>query len=205
VCDKEVLDTSICLRCGKPYAFSDGTACPTCSQVPLVIQRVIGAVPYRKSFRESIKRWKYQSVRKQAKNFARLLCALDNGLTALKIDLIIPVPLAKRRFKKRGFNQAYDLASQLSELLDKPVADILERTIETAPLYKKNLVARRQQIQGSIQVKTSALRSQNIRHVLIVDDIYTTGTTTSECIFALQKAYGWENVKFYVAVAAIAI
>ena len=102
-------------------------------------------------------------------------------------DVIIPVPVSKERFKERGYNQAELVARQIAKALDKRMV--------TNCLYKsKNIVAqstlnkeeREENIKGVYEVKNK----ENLlnKNVLLIDDIYTTGSTANECSRMLEQA-----------------
>lgn len=104
-----------------------------------------------------------------------------------KYDVIIPVPISKKRFKERGYNQA--------ELIAKEIAKTLEKRIITSCLYKqKNIIAqsklnkeeREKNIKGVYDLRSKEKLSN--KKVLIIDDIYTTGSTVSECSRVLKQA-----------------
>lgn len=101
-------------------------------------------------------------------------------------DVIIPVPVSKKRFKERGYNQA--------ELVARQIAKVLDKRLVTNSLYKsKNIVAqstlnkeeREENIKGVYEVKNK----ENLlnKKVLLIDDIYTTGSTANECCRVLEQ------------------
>ena len=102
-------------------------------------------------------------------------------------DVIIPVPVSKKRFKQRGYNQA--------ELVARQIAKVLDKSLVTNCLYKsKNIVAqstlnkeqREENIKGVYEIKNK----DNLRNkkILLIDDIYTTGSTVNECCKVLEEA-----------------
>lgn len=112
---------------------------------------------------------------------SKVFTILDN------YDIIIPVPVSKKRFKERGYNQA--------ELIAKAIAKGLDKRIVTNCLYKsKNIVAqstlnkeeREENIKGAYEIKNEEELLN--KKVLLVDDIYTTGSTANECCRILEKA-----------------
>ena len=109
------------------------------------------------------------------------------------IDLIIPVPLHASRKRRRGFNQAEIIAEELSHLTGIPVRnDLLFRIRRTRPQKRLGENERRQNLQGAFAVKKTQSLPSNI---LLIDDIYTTGSTVERCAKMLRLA-GAENVYF---------
>ncbi len=107
--------------------------------------------------------------------------------------IIIPVPITKNRYYERGYNQAELLAKQLSECMRIPMEkDVLYRIKKTRPLKEMNGEQRHRNLKGAFAVSKSWNPRQNI---LLIDDIYTTGSTIERAAGILKKA-GVENVYF---------
>lgn len=106
-----------------------------------------------------------------------------------KVELIIPVPLHPLKKWMRGFNQAAVIAYELSEIMNVPVAEnILKRGKYSISQTLKNRSERSKGVSGAFYVK----RDKKIegKHVLLVDDVLTTGATAKECGMRLAEAYG---------------
>lgn len=117
------------------------------------------------------------------------------------IDLIIPVPLHPKRERQRGYNQSTQFAIGLSEVLNVPYSeDVLERRIYTPTQTGKNRVDRLENVLTAFQLKQKDLIAD--KHILLVDDVLTTGATLEACALQLQKA---SNVKISMAAIAIAM
>jgi ComF family protein len=100
-------------------------------------------------------------------------------------QLLIPVPLAQRRFRQRGYNQAIELGRSLESQLGIPLcADLMARTRETAEQAGLARVARRRNIKGAFAM----LRPPQATHVAIIDDVITTGSTVNEMSRVLKRA-----------------
>lgn len=104
-------------------------------------------------------------------------------------DWIVPVPLHPKKEKKRGFNQSEWIARGIAESMNKPLlANNLHRKIFTSTQTRKNRFERWQNVDGIFGVKNSA-EFEN-RHVLLVDDVVTTGSTLEACAYELLKING---------------
>jgi len=116
------------------------------------------------------------------------------------IDLIIPVPLHPRKEKKRGFNQSEVIAKGISESMRKPVmVNLLYRTVEAETQTRKSRFERWKNVEEIFQVGNyGAIKN---KHILLVDDVVTTGSTLESCAIELLKA---ENTKVSVATIAVA-
>jgi ComF family protein len=111
------------------------------------------------------------------------------------IDALIPLPLFPAKERKRGYNQSSLLCEGISIVLEKPVLDkIVIRTTHTESQTKKNRVERWQNMEGKFELKDAA--GITGKHVLLVDDVVTTGATLEACARELLKA---ENVQISIA------
>lgn len=203
-CHKGVLRESICQRCGRPY-LGDESGCLHCQAIDLgQLRRVIGLFTYTEGYRKAILRWKYKGIRKYARSFADLfvndLCILE----LLKIEGLVPVPLAPIRQKDRGFNQALDLAREISKQTKIDTYDCLERIRNTKPQAQCKGKERIENIKGSIAVKKDTHLPQ-LKRIAIVDDIYTTGSTAKECAQVLKQEYSLRDCEVYLLVVGIGV
>jgi ComF family protein len=116
------------------------------------------------------------------------------------IDYLVPVPLHKKRRWKRGFNQSEILAKSISSVTDIPVdTHVLYRNKNNVSQTKKDASERQQNIRGIFQVKDTAFFKD--KHLLLIDDVLTTGSTLKACAQVLSKC---ENVRISVLTLAIA-
>ncbi|WP_299012134.1 ComF family protein [uncultured Polaribacter sp.] len=114
------------------------------------------------------------------------------------VDYIVPVPIHKKRKLERGYNQVYKLAKQLSKHLEKPLAsNILERKFSDTTQTFKSRFDRFSDLEHKFYINnTSSLEN---KHILLVDDVITTGATLEACAKALQKT---KNIKISVVTIA---
>ena len=111
------------------------------------------------------------------------------------IELLIPLPLFAAREKKRGYNQSKLLCEGISNILNKPIAEkVVIRTAHTESQTKKNRVERWQNMEGKFElIDRDSIAG---KHVLLVDDVITTGATLEACAREILKA---ENVHLSIA------
>lgn len=105
------------------------------------------------------------------------------------IDALVPLPLHPSKEKKRGYNQATVLCQGIAEVLDKPILkDTVIRTTHTESQTKKNRVQRWANMEGRFELaKPEAVQG---KHILLVDDVITTGATLEACGTELLEADG---------------
>jgi ComF family protein len=116
------------------------------------------------------------------------------------VDVIIPVPLHPKRYKKRGYNQSEWIAKGLSEVLNIPQDTItLRRVRENTTQTKKSVFERYENTEGIFGLLDKNTLSG--KHVLLVDDVLTTGSTLEACVNELLKS---NNVKVSIFTLAVA-
>jgi len=117
---------------------------------------------------------------------AALVADLGPALPLGAVDVIVPVPLHPRRERERGFNQSWLLARRLAEAWGLTArGDVLTRRVATAPQTDLGATARRLNVRDAFTLRRPELVAG--RHVLLVDDVLTTGATVSECAIALRS------------------
>lgn len=105
---------------------------------------------------------------------------------ANSVDLIVPVPLHRNRLKQRGYNQSLCIAQGLSEVTNIPIDhNNLYRTIENPTQTNKSTYERWKNTEGIFELKNGNLFDN--KHILLVDDVLTTGSTMIACIEAIKN------------------
>ncbi|MEE6187270.1 Orotate phosphoribosyltransferase [Mycovorax composti] len=105
------------------------------------------------------------------------------------IDILIPMPLHESRERKRGYNQAKVLCDAIAQVLNKPVIEnAVQRVVATDTQTKKDRIARWQNMSKKFSLINAAVLEG--KHVLLVDDVITTGATIEACAEALYTAKG---------------
>jgi ComF family protein len=189
-----------CSICGErllsPYAFlAEAEArCGLCRRLEPPFVKAVAYGSYEGGLRELIHILKYGQVRPAANVLGRMLSEVIAGLRrgfGPGTVLVVPVPLHVRRVRQRGFNHSELIAR--AALKQAPTEDrlvlhtnILERRRDTQSQTGLTRHQRRENIRGAFAVaKPEALSG---REVLVVDDVFTTGTTVSECARVLLRA-----------------
>ncbi len=180
-----------CARCHQPFVseaaitFTPNHQCHNCEERPPVYGRAWTLFPYIPPLQAAICLFKYRGKIALARPLANLMItAFPENLDA---DLIMPVPLHPTRLRTREFNQSLLLADYLARHLTRPVsARNLVRSVATDPQTTLSRQARMRNLRNAFAVR----KPHEIIHqrVLLIDDVFTTGTTVNECAKALKKA-----------------
>jgi ComF family protein len=178
-----------CPGCGMPFAMPvpGGLVCAACLQQPPRFDRARSVFAYGGGGRDLVLRFKRGDRTDLAPGLAMLMKTAAAALLA-DCDLILPVPLHRRRLWQRRFNQSALLAQQLSRLSGRPARlDLLERPKPTRSLGRLNRTERRRVLAGAIRLADGADTAIRGRRVLLVDDVFTTGATVSACCRILRQ------------------
>ncbi|HJJ68574.1 MAG TPA: phosphoribosyltransferase family protein, partial [Methanocorpusculum sp.] len=106
------------------------------------------------------------------------------------VDAVVPVPLHWMRRWKRGYNQAEVIASGVARRLGVPMKnDILRRCRRTRTQTRLNIAEKRKNVTGAFDVSDKARSNEELKHLLIVDDVFTTGSTLMACFVALREVF----------------
>jgi competence protein ComFC len=190
-----------CERCGVPVAgeITTAFACANCRDLELHFRSARSAVTARGVVLEAIHRYKYSRALWFEPFLVDLfLRAALPGLRDEKWDLIVPVPLHHLKEREREFNQAQRLATPLARALGLPLNPRLLCRVE--PTRTQTLLTKAQRAQN---VRHAFARRDNRRlqgeRVVLVDDVFTTGATTSACARVLRAAGAGEVCVWTVA------
>jgi ComF family protein len=179
-----------CRVCGLPFielpapegsSPSAARPCGRCQRQPPPFAYARAAVRYGEVARDAVHALKFQGRRTMAQPLGDLIVEMGaGGLPFGPPDLLVPVPLHRRRERERGFNQALLLARRVGEAWGVGVcADALERRVATRPQTELTAEARRANVRGAFALRGSTAVAG--RHVALIDDVITTGSTVAAC------------------------
>ncbi len=149
---------------------------------------------YTKEMRQSIYRFKYDNKREYADFYVEEVVRLYGGwIKRLGVDAIIPIPLHKRKYKIRGFNQAQVLAEGIGRKLNIPVFNhVVGRVKSTTAQKELNDKERQKNVKNAFKIMNNEVQ---LNKILLVDDIYTTGSTM-DAVAEVFRGYGVKEVYF---------
>ena len=183
-----------CRKCGKELFSERAEYCFDCSRHERSFESGAALFNYNETAKKSMAAIKYRNKREFLDFYAEMMAyRFRHTIQNWKPDVLIPVPVHPSRRRKRGFNQAEELARRLSKLLRIPVESrLLVRTRKTAPQRELNPQQRLANLKQAFSVNPGRPIPQR---VVLVDDIYTTGSTMEACSRAL-KAAGVQEIHF---------
>ncbi len=187
---------NVCKKCGKPLSADSPSLCINCINLlpPFILHRSFAF--YEGVMREIMFLIKFKKMAYLAKAIARYSYqSLEDKDKIFDCDYIIPVPISKERRKERGFNQSEIIAEQISMLIKKELLkNVLIKIKNTIPQSLLPLKERKKNIAGSFGLRNVELIKG--RRILLIDDIYTSGSTVFECSKILKKN-GAEDVRVF--------
>jgi ComF family protein len=189
-----------CLRCGLPLGSPKDKICGVCIQSTPAFFRTVCPLRYEFPANRLVQAFKFKRQLAAGRVLSHLICEHVTTGKLTHPDTLIPVPLHNMRMLSRGFNQAYELSAYAGKVLDIPMlAGGLRRIRKTQAQSGLSRKQRRKNLKGAFYWHGSVKPG---RHVALIDDVMTTGTTVSECANVLKRA-GAKRVDVWVAARAV--
>jgi competence protein ComFC len=176
-----IIGGNICKNCGR----EKNKCC--CKNKKFEFERCVAPFYYEGAVKRGIWRYKYRKKLYAAAAFAYYTAkTVNNEYTDINFDIITAVPMSKKEYSNRGYNQSVLLARLLAKELNVKYCDVLIKTIDTKPQQSCNATQRRGNIFGVF--KAADISNIKDKTILLVDDISTTGATLNECAKMLKLA-----------------
>jgi len=195
------IEPPYCQVCGEAYdgAMTGTFRCGNCAELTMHFEFAVAGFKAEGAVRELVHRFKYQ----RALHLRGLLgTMLERALEDPRLAqngagwVLVPVPLHHARQREREYNQARELCRVLGRSCGSPVVDALARLRPTTPQASLSRRQRIENLRGAFAVRRRVLKAGGLagKKVLLVDDVLTTGSTTSECARVLRREAGVEKV-----------
>ncbi|MCK9557962.1 MAG: ComF family protein [Candidatus Cloacimonetes bacterium] len=186
-----------CPKCGAPV--SNGS-CSQCREIGYTFEFVRSALSYQGPALSLVHDLKYNALSSPAGYLADKMAEAVEGSTVFDdYDYLVPVPLHRVRKRERGYNQSELIASKLAHKMGKSYLNCISRTRYTKSQTTLERKERLKNLAGAFRVKNPAMVKG--KRLILVDDVYTTGSTLSEASRALYAA-GAAKVACYTATRA---
>jgi len=201
-CGKE--EQILCDECRLDIKISGVFFCPVCHEdtkqgdccegclAKSFLKKHVALCPYNDHILidKLIKNLKYNYVEETVEVLEKMMKSFFVSSSDLfaDIDFIAPVPLHPRRYVERGFNQSELLAEGLAKILNKGNADVLRRSRYTKQQAKLSKIERMDNVKNAFVLNNKNVQLIRGKRVLLVDDVFTTGSTMQEAAAALKNA-----------------
>lgn len=173
-----------CKKCSKLIEYKDHEYCGDCDKSKFSFEYGYALWSYNSSIRKSISEYKNKGKKEYADFYVEeLVKYYGDRIKKLEIDALVPVPLHKSRQNDRGYNQSEIISKKLGKALNMVhISDLLIRNKKTLRQKDLNDKERIENIQKAFVINEKVLsKINNLNRVMLVDDIYTTGSTINEC------------------------
>ena len=189
ICNKckpleNLIKVRICDVCSRPLDVDpDSPVCPYCNGKKYLFKSMVTPFYNHKEIKASIRDYKFGGAYSSAKSYAHFISIRLKYLNNFNPEVIVSAPTSKKRLFKRGFNHVTLIAKYLSEFTGIPCDDILIKIKDTTPQSLLSAKERLSNLKGAF-----ACKEHNYKNVLLIDDVYTTGSTVRELCRVLKKS-----------------
>lgn len=182
-----------CPRCAAPRLITgreQDDRCEECREWPPELVRAASAFLMYPPADRIVHQLKYRGWAALAEVMAEAMVAAAQSIDAARrVDVVMPVPTTESRLRERGYNQAELLARTVANRLNRNCELIIERTTSSSTQTTLQPAARGANVAGAFRLRSDAVKiAEKAPHVLIVDDVLTTGATVIECTRTLFEA-----------------
>lgn len=176
-----------CVKCGKKLKDATQTICNDCRRRNHVFVQNKAVYVYTGPMKPAMYRFKYSNCRTYGKTFVEDAWKIHaRWLQSLSVDAVIPVPMYRKKEKRRGYNQAEVLAREIAQKLGCPLeTKMVVRAKNTVPLKNLNDTQRKKNLENAFKIRKNGVK---LNKILLIDDIYTTGSTLDGVTTALLAA-----------------
>ena len=177
---------AVCMKCGQPVDNARVEFCFDCGKKHHHYRQGKGVFLYKGDIKQTMYRFKYSNKREYAAFFAGIVTErYTEWMQRIGAEVIVPVPMYRRKQKLRGYNQAEVFARELSRRTGIPYRmDLVSRMRDTKPQKNLNDTERKNNLKNAFHVSQDIVK---YRYILLVDDIYTTGSTVDAIAQAILQ------------------
>lgn len=174
----EIIGDNFCQICGEEI-MEGNRFCDNCKSTKYEFDCSRSYARYLDIESNIVKRFKYSSKKYYAEYIAKLMATNKSYFEG--VDYLTFVPIGRKRHKERGFNQAEEIAINLGRLMNIPVLDLLVKTGNEKHQAGLTQKERRENLSGTIKINEEIKSFIKNKTIMIIDDVFTTGSTLSEC------------------------
>jgi len=179
------IEKDYCLHCGMPRKSGASGVCLFCKRDNLNFTVARAIFSYEGNVRKVIQKFKYENGKYLYEPLSYYLYDYVKR-SNWKFDLITFVPIHAKKLKKRGYNQAELLASELAKKLNIPCVNLFEKLTDAKTQTKLSRQDRKKNIENTFKLINKDIKDKNI---LLIDDVFTTGATSDELSKLMKNAH----------------
>lgn len=188
-------NSKTCVKCGN-IINDEELVCEECKEKHFSFDKAISVCDYSAVSGSLVKQFKFDGKKYVSETIAKMMIVYLNELN-IDFDFITCVPISKERFSEREFNQSEILAQKIAKHFEKPFVNLLFKLKDTPKQSTLSQIDRYKNLRGVIKIKVPLnLKGKTI---ILVDDVFTTGTTLDECSRQLLKLKPKEIIAFTFA------
>lgn len=173
------IDGKLCLKCGEEIVGENVRVCDYCKDREYKFNSNHSCFYYNGVSASIIKNLKYNRRKYYAKPIAEIMAERSEFFE--NVDVITFVPINKKRRRERGFNQSEEIAKHLSKIFNIPLVEVLKKEKDGKHQASLNQKDRLKNLRNTFKIIPEKASEVRNKRVLIVDDVFTTGATLSEC------------------------
>lgn len=186
-----VVEAPHCSTCGHPYygEMLDNRECPHCELLVPVFGEGKTAVLLKGSGRSLIHALKYHQGLHVLEDIATIMATVPGYADYLRDAVLVPVPLHPRKLRERGYNQSQLLAQCCVQAVDGQarIEELLHRAVDTVSQTHFDRATRQENLKNAFAMLPGAAITPG-QHYILVDDVFTTGSTLNACAAILRRA-----------------
>ena len=185
LCEQKINERYTCRKCLNIIEYYHERVVIPVTSDNNYCDKIFAAVHYRGVFKDKMLNYKFHDAKYIGASFAEILKIVIEKHD-LKADIIIAVPISKKRLKERGYNQSEIIAKKLSMFVEiKYQEDILVKTKNNLRQSELTLHERKENVKDAYSIKN--IEKIKNKKIILIDDIYTTGATLNECAKVLKQ------------------
>jgi ComF family protein len=200
-CEKKLnfISEPRCKKCSKPIEQDQKEYCSDCERKDYHFEYGYSLWVYNSVMMKSISDFKYRMKKEYARYYiGQVIENYSKAIYKMEPDALVPVPIHKSKYRERGYNQAEILAKGIGKELGIPVLpNLLIRTKKTLPQKQLSDKERLKNLREAFRFNETEMKNhkKGLKRILLIDDIYTTGSTIEACTNVLMEN-GIERVYF---------
>lgn len=176
----------VCDKCGKP--INAGKVCDKCKNIKWNFDKARTCVVYDEFSSSMITKFKYSKAKYLGERLSDFLVDAYANYPELSADIVTFVAITEKKLKQRGFNQTEVLAKLFAEKSGLECKSTLVKVKETKAQAGLDRTLRMQNLKNSFSIKSDVKSQIKGKNILLIDDVFTTGSTACECAKVLKKA-----------------